>query len=120
VNLMDVALSTQTNDRVGQARMTGKLAEYMACGRYVVASDVGEAQLLLPPEMRLAYDGVKDTRYPERLAAKIRELVESSPEDRRRASDGLVQTARSQLDYGALSTTLRRVLDSALDGSRRA
>jgi glycosyltransferase involved in cell wall biosynthesis len=119
VNVMDVALSTQTNDRVGQARTTGKLAEYMACGRYVLASDVGEAKFLLPPEMRLAYDGVKDTRYPERLAAKIRELVDSSPEDRRRASDRLVERARTQLDYSALSTTLRQVLDSALDRSRR-
>jgi glycosyltransferase involved in cell wall biosynthesis len=30
---MDVALSTQTNDLVGQSRTTGKLVQYMAAGR---------------------------------------------------------------------------------------
>jgi glycosyltransferase involved in cell wall biosynthesis len=116
VNLMDVALSTQTNDRVGQARTTGKLAEYMACGRYVLASDVGEARLLLPREMRLPYQGVKDTGYPARLATRITELVQERPERVRRATERLVETARSELDYAHLAASLTQVLDAVLEG----
>ena len=41
-SMMDVALSTQTNNRIGQVRTTGKLPEYMAAGCYVLATDVGK------------------------------------------------------------------------------
>ncbi len=111
-NLMDVALSTQTNNRVGQVRTTGKLPEYMATGRYVLATDVGEAQLLLPPEMRLPYEGVRDNLYPKRLAMKIAELA---GEDRRlleEATSETIERARKDLDYCYLSQQLDQVLKS--------
>ncbi len=44
----DVCLSTQTNDIPGNVRTTGKLPLYLACGRYVLASRVGEAARVLP------------------------------------------------------------------------
>ena len=40
-------LSTQTNDLPGQVRTTGKLPLYLATGRYILASRVGEAARLL-------------------------------------------------------------------------
>ena len=103
INLMDVALSTQTNNRVGQVRTTGKLPEYMAAGRFILATDVGEARLLLPGEMRLAYEGTRDDSYPTRLAVKIAELA--GP-DRSRLEDAVLETtacARDNLDYRYLS-----------------
>ena len=48
---MDICLSTQTNDVVGWVRTTGKLPLYLAAGRYVLASRVGEAARVLPEEM---------------------------------------------------------------------
>ena len=45
---LDVVLSTQSNDVVGQVRTTGKLPLYMANGRFILATDVGEASLVLP------------------------------------------------------------------------
>lgn len=48
---MDVCLSPQTNDVVGRVRTTGKLPLYMAAGRFILASRVGEAALVLPEEM---------------------------------------------------------------------
>ena len=67
VSLMDIALSTQTNDLVGQVRTTGKLPEYLACGRYVLASRVGEAKFVLPEEMLVSYYGAgRDDTYPGR------------------------------------------------------
>ena len=114
LGLIDVAVSTQTNNRVGQVRTTGKLPLYMAAGCFVIASDVGEARLLLPPEMRLPYDGVKDPRYPGRLATRIAELAEWEPERLWRSVSGTVARARHELDYRTLSSRLKPVLDSVL------
>ena len=43
LNLLDICLSTQTNNLVGQVRTTGKLPLYLATRPYILASDVGEA-----------------------------------------------------------------------------
>ncbi len=75
LRLFDVALSTQTNNLPGQVRTTGKVPEYMAAGRFILASRVGEAELLLPGEMLLDFNGELDSNYPNRLAARIRQLV---------------------------------------------
>jgi glycosyltransferase involved in cell wall biosynthesis len=112
--LMDVAVSTQTNNRVGEVRTTGKLPAYMASGCYVVASDVGEARLLLPPEMRIPYDGVKDDAYPARLAQKITELAGSDRQRRTDATKKTVARARAELVYRYLSSRLEQVLESLL------
>jgi GT2 family glycosyltransferase len=72
VSLMDVAISTQTNDIVGQVRTTAKLPLYLACGCPVLASHVGEAGLLLGPlGWTIPYAGVVDHSYPARLAVAI-------------------------------------------------
>jgi glycosyltransferase involved in cell wall biosynthesis len=112
---IDVAISTQTNNRVGQVRTTGKLPAYMASGCYVIASDVGEARLLLPAEMRLPYEGVKDEGYPRRLAKKIAELAGWDRAALREATRETVGRARAELDYAHLSSLLETVLDSTLE-----
>jgi glycosyltransferase involved in cell wall biosynthesis len=74
LNAVDVWISTQSNDIVGNVRTTGKLPLYMACGRYTLSSATGEAARILPEEMLIPITGVKDASYPGRLAARIREL----------------------------------------------
>lgn len=74
LQLMDIALSTQTNNLPGQVRTTGKLPEYMAAARFILATRVGEAALLLPDPMLLEYTGAVDSTYPHRLAQRIRAL----------------------------------------------
>jgi glycosyltransferase involved in cell wall biosynthesis len=113
--VIDVAVSTQTNNRVGEVRTTGKLPAYMASGCYVIASDVGEARLLLPPEMRLRYDGVKDDAYPERLAQKIAELAGWERRRLAEATEATVARARAELTYPYLSSLVERVLEPLLD-----
>ena len=71
---LDVAISTQTNDAVGQARTTGKLVQYIAAGKYVLASRVGTAADVLPPSMLLDYHGAWDEEYFARLAAAVDRL----------------------------------------------
>jgi glycosyltransferase involved in cell wall biosynthesis len=75
MRLLDVALSTQTNNLPGQVRTTGKVPEYMAAGCFILASKVGEAELLLPPEMVIPFNGELDPDYPARLASRIREVL---------------------------------------------
>ena len=75
LNMIDVCLSTQTNDVVGRVRTTGKLPLYLAAGRYILASKVGEAARLLDDEMLVDYDGTKDRGYPAKLAERILNLL---------------------------------------------
>ena len=118
LSLMDVCLSTQSNDLVGQARTTGKLPEYLACRRYVIATDVGEAHTLLREVgSLLPYEGVRDDSYPPRLAAHIRWLFEH-PMELSRAAGG-PELARQRLDYRVLAPKLRDLLlDVTAPGTR--
>ncbi len=100
LRLMDIALSTQTNNLPGQVRTTGKLPEYMAAGRFVLASRVGDATLLLPDAMLVEFRGAVDREYPARLAERIRE-VHGSPELRRLAG-ALPARARELCSYDVL------------------
>lgn len=75
LSLIDVCLSTQTNDIAGNVRTTGKLPLYLATDRFILASNVGEAARVLPKEMLVDYDGVKDESYPAKLAARIESIL---------------------------------------------
>lgn len=116
LNLIDVCLSTQTDNLVGQVRTTGKLPLYLASGRYVLASEVGEASLVLDREMLVKYEGVKDDRYPERLAERINALLDH-PEELHRCSNN-VGVARKYFDYSILSERLAHVIKSTLKSHR--
>ena len=114
INMMDICLSTQTNDIPGQVRTTGKLPIYLACGRFVLASQVGEAARVLPPEMLVPYEGTKDEGYPRRLAERIESLL-NRPE---RLQHGAltVDIARKQFDYSVLTLKVRQLIRDLLSG----
>lgn len=112
LNLFDVCLSTQTNNLVGQVRTTGKLPLYMATGRYILASDVGEAALVLAPEMRVDYEGDKDPGYPQKLSRRIEAILER-PEVLKN-SDGNVRLARQRFDYAILAKRMKDVIERTL------
>ncbi len=110
LRLMDVAMSTQTNNLPGQVRTTGKLPEYMAAGRFILASRVGEASLLLPELMLLDYEGEVDRHYPARVAERVRLLCQRRELlEVRRAMPCL---ARTLFDYSVLSQQLVNLLAS--------
>ncbi len=104
----DVCLSTQSNDLVGRVRTTGKLPLYMACGKYILASDVGEASRVLPREMLVPYEGGRDDGYPSRLAERVRALV--AHPDRLEAGLANVDVARRESDYDVLAGRVDRVM----------
>lgn len=72
LSVVDVCLSTQTADPVGEMRTSAKLPDYLACGKFVLATRVGTARFVLPEEMLLDYHGRYDPDYPRRLAERVR------------------------------------------------
>jgi len=112
LNLIDVCLSTQTNDVVGQVRTTGKLPLYLATGRYILASDVGEAARVLAPEMLVAYEGVKDEQYPQKLANRIRAILDH-PEILEGAAAN-VGLAKKHFDYSLLAERVGSVIEKTI------
>ncbi len=117
LRLMDIALSTQTNNLAGQVRTTGKLPEYMAAGRFILASRVGDATLLLPEPMLVDFHGAVDREYPARLAARIRE-VQRQPALQRLA-DELPARAREFCSYDVLRPRFHAVVASLIAGGMR-
>lgn len=113
INMFDIALSTQTNNIVGNVRTTGKLPLYMACGKFVLASRVGTAKDILPSEMLVDYDNVGldsiDHGYPERLAARVMQLYSTSSLLRTRWD--LVEIAGNLFEVSLLSRYVNDVLD---------
>lgn len=112
LRLLDVALSTQTNNLAGQVRTTGKLPEYMAAERFILANRVGEAALVLPEAMLLDYDGAVDPTYPRRLADRIRHLCDHPAE--LAARHRLPDLARELCSYDVLARRFREVVTACL------
>ncbi len=108
IGAMDACLSTQSNDVVGRVRTTGKLPLYLACGKYVIASDVGEASRVLPGVgCLLPYRGVRDEEHPARVAQHLRALrADPGP---LRCTEQARQIAADHFDYDLLAGRLERL-----------
>lgn len=108
INVMDVCLSTQTNDVIGWTRTAAKLPLYLACGKYILATDVGEAHHILPDKMRLYYNGKKDLGYPKRLVKALQEILSN----KKLLEEGIKnrEIALQNFDYRMLSKKLENIL----------
>jgi glycosyltransferase involved in cell wall biosynthesis len=118
LNAIDVCLSTQSNDVPGRVRTTGKLPLYLATGRFVLASRVGEASLVLPEEMLVPYEGVRDDAYPGRLAERIRWAL-ANP-DAVAAARKIALGIAWRFDYDALAERVAEAIEGTLAGRRSA
>jgi glycosyltransferase involved in cell wall biosynthesis len=108
LSIMDVCISTQSNDLVGMVRTTGKLPLYLAYGKYVIATDVGEAKRVLPGiGCLLPYEGVRDDHHPARLAEHIRLLI--AEPNRLKASEAGFKVAQDNFDYTLLAQRLEKI-----------
>jgi glycosyltransferase involved in cell wall biosynthesis len=113
---LDVCLSTQTDDVIGNVRTTGKLPLYLAAGRFVLASRVGEASRVLPPEMLVEFRGVVDPEYPARLADRLIRLLDAGTDFNHRPD--CIALARTHFDYDSLAPRVATVIRDALAGRR--
>ncbi len=108
LSAMDVCVSTQSNDLVGMVRTTGKLPLYLAFGKYVIATDVGEASRVLPGVgCLLPYKSVRDDTHPPRLAQHLKKLL-VQPE-LLSISEKAKQVARDNFDYAILAERVDNV-----------
>jgi glycosyltransferase involved in cell wall biosynthesis len=108
LSAMDVCVSTQSNDLVGMVRTTGKLPLYLAYGKYVVATDVGEASCVLPGVgCLLPYQGVRDDTHPSRLAEHLKKLLVEPK--LLSISEKAKQVARDRFDYAILAQRVDNV-----------
>ncbi len=114
INSMDICLSTQTNDLVGRVRTTGKLPLFLACGRFMLATRVGEAARVLPEEMLVEYRDGFDPTYPKRLASRIERVLQTP--DILQLGKRSRAIAEAEFDFALLvprvATVLRSVMDS--------
>ncbi len=108
----DICLSTQTDDEIGRVRTTGKLPLYLAAGRFVLASRVGEAARVLPPEMLVEFRGSVDLGYPVRLAERVESLVAARVDFRHRPECAAI--ARANFDYDKLTDRVAGVIGRVL------
>jgi len=108
----DICLSTQTNDVIGNVRTTGKLPLYLAAGRFVLASRVGEAARILPSEMLVEFRGNSDPDYPDRLADRLIRLLDAETDFSHRPE--CVALARTHFDYNLLALRVAAVIREAL------
>jgi len=113
----DICLSTQTDDVIGNVRTTGKLPLYLAAGRFVLASRVGEAARVLPPEMLVDYQGEHDFVYPAKLAARIESLVTRGT-DLSHCPE-CVDLAREHFEYDRLALRVAKVLEGVVERTVR-
>ncbi len=106
---VDICLSTQTSDVPGRVRTTGKLPLYLAAGKYVLASRVGEAARILPEKMLVDYVGIKDELYPTRLKERVLKLIQNPADIRCEATT--VALAQKYFDYDVLGERLAAALE---------
>ena len=109
----DICLSTQTDDSIGQVRTTGKLPIYLAAGRFVLASRVGEAARVLPPEMLVEFRDSIDPNYPARLADRVAELLVSGTDFTYRSD--CVAIARVHFEYDRLVPRIAGVMRHVIE-----
>lgn len=109
LSCIDICISTQTNDRIGNFRTTVKLPEYMACGKYILATRVGEAKLVLSDEMLVDYHGSIDPDYPKRLADRVKYIL-SNPSALKKGEEN-IRKAKEIFDYNILGPRLLNILD---------
>lgn len=112
LSVLDICLSTQTNDLVGSVRTTGKLPLYLATARYVLASKVGEAALVLNEEMLVDYDGATDKNYPHKLAERITALLREP--ERLKMGRRNVEIAKARFEYRMLAERMGGLIDGRL------
>ncbi len=110
---MDVCVSTQSRDAIGQGRTTAKLPEYLACDRFVLCTNVGTAARILPPEMLLDTDLAHWDEHVRQLRGRIDALT--ARQGRLRAGAGTRALAIEHFSYPALGRRLAAFLAACLE-----
>lgn len=115
LSAMDVVTSFQTDDAVGWSRTTGKLPEYLANGRILIASPIGEA-VNLPNSVCVHLDPSHKAHRPDAFIEAFSEVRRKIGELSTTAAVVGPAIAREYFDYDLLR---RRLCSLLFDVSRR-
>lgn len=104
LGVIDIVLHTALNNKMSEVRTTGKLPMFLASGRTLIASAVGEARRVLKDSgMLLPFDDGLDV-YGESLARHVAQLVKAGDFNRICALGQ--EIARREFDYHVLALRL--------------
>lgn len=116
-SVMDVGLVTCSNDLDGKFTWTAKLPEYLACNVFPVITDVERSRRFVARSgARLPFEGLKDPKYPSRLADLLR-IMFKDPTILERRHTGR-EIARGLMSYEVGARHLERGIRLALDRDR--
>lgn len=106
--MMDICLSTQLKNLSGEMRTTAKLPDYMACGKYILSSSIGDAKFYLPSKALVT----QDNDYYASLAAKVDQVFD----DKSTLSKGLdyVKIAHQHFNYSKISVKAASVISKII------
>jgi glycosyltransferase involved in cell wall biosynthesis len=91
---LDAVMWTQTPDPIGRCRTTLKLPEYLAAGKFIIASDVGAAREAVDGNgVRVPYAGGRDPAYVDGVAAAIEQVASDPDAARERGLAGAPKAA---------------------------
>jgi glycosyltransferase involved in cell wall biosynthesis len=110
---LDAVTWTQTPDDVGVCRTTMKLPEYLACGKFILASDVGEARRSVAGNgRRLRYRGGRDPEFVQAVARVALELCD----DRTITARGIAgrAAAAAHFDWDRLGRQFAAIVEETI------
>jgi glycosyltransferase involved in cell wall biosynthesis len=108
ISLMDICISTQTNNILGWMRTTGKIPIYLSCNKYILATRVGTVVGLLPEEMLVPYSGIKDLNYPLELVNRICKIYDNR--DLLSLGRNNREIAKEHFEYRVLGEKVRNIV----------
>jgi len=111
---IDICISTQIPNIIGEMRTTAKLPEYMAAGRYILATKVGDARFYLHKDMLIEYES--SGKYYDELSKRV-DCIEKN---REKLLDGRLNKAKakSNFSYEYLIPIVREEIEKILFQSK--
>ena len=109
LGIIDVCISTQLKTLSGEMRTTAKLPDYMACGKYILCNDIGDARFYLPPEMLID----SNHNYYKLLSNRILQIYKNKSV----LKHGLqgIKTAEKFFKYRKIALSASKIIKNIID-----
>jgi glycosyltransferase involved in cell wall biosynthesis len=104
IKIADVAVLPMKDNLANRSRSPVKLGEYLACGKAVVASNVGIAKKII----KNYYNGILTSNEPENFGKSIIKLLENN-NLRKKLEKNARKTAERKLDWKKIAKKLEEI-----------
>jgi glycosyltransferase involved in cell wall biosynthesis len=109
INAADVVVLPMKDNLANRARSPVKLGEYLACGKPVVASNVGIVKEII----KNYYNGILTSNQPEKFGEDIVRLLQDE-NLRKRIGKNARKTAEEKLDWKIIAKKLENVYNNVM------